>query len=98
MSRSFKHTPICKDGDSGKYGKNQANRHVRQHKGEIPNGKGYKKHYSSYDIHDSIGYYSKVQWLSEIEANRNAEASGINRWPHLYRATGQSWYRYYYRK
>lgn len=52
MSRSYKKTPIVKDGKSGKVGKKFANKSVRRYKGEIPNGKQYTKLYSSYDIHD----------------------------------------------
>ena len=52
MSRSYKKTPIIKDGKSGYLGKKFANKTVRKIKGYISNGSFYKKYYSSYDIHD----------------------------------------------
>ncbi len=55
MSRSYKHTPICKDstrkGPTFKSGKQIANRVVRR-KDDIPNGGGYRKAYCSYNISD----------------------------------------------
>ncbi len=52
MSRSYKRNPVVKDGKSGRIGKRFANKKVRRYKGEIPNGKGYKKIYESWNIHD----------------------------------------------
>ena len=59
MSRSFKHTPHCKCEKSCKWGKKQANKRVRHYKGEIGNGKNYRKLYNSYDICD---YYHIETW------------------------------------
>lgn len=61
MSRSFKKNPVVKDHDTGKWGKKQANRAVRRYKGEIHNGKAYRKHYCSWDIHDYISYFPKEE-------------------------------------
>ena len=52
MSRSYKRTPGFTDNSSSKIGKRFANKAVRQYKGDIPNGAGYKKLFCSYDICD----------------------------------------------
>ena len=60
MSRSYKHHPFCTDRHHGaKWWKNQANRRVRHYKGELPNGKAYKKVYESWEIRDYNWYMSK---------------------------------------
>ena len=61
MSRSYKHIGFCKCEKSCKIGKKFANRKVRNYKGEIPNGKAYKKIYNSWDICD---YYNIETWNS----------------------------------
>lgn len=50
MSRSYKKTPICKDGSV--WHKRQANRKVRRYSRGISNGMSYKKLYEQYDICD----------------------------------------------
>lgn len=52
MSRSYKHTPSCKAEKSCKWGKRQANKRVRKFKGDLGNGKLYKKLYCSWEICD----------------------------------------------
>lgn len=61
MSRSYKHIGFCKCEKSCKIGKKFANKRVRNYKGEIPNGKAYKKIYNSWDICD---YYNIETWNS----------------------------------
>jgi hypothetical protein len=72
MSRSYKKTPIVKDGHSGKFGKKVANRKVRHFKGDIANGKAYRKIYESWDIHDMINRYPLSQLRQEQEAEEKA--------------------------
>ena len=56
MSRSYKHSPVVTDGHSGttKEMKRYANKATRNTDfDELPlKGKGYKKVFCSYDIHD----------------------------------------------
>lgn len=60
MSRSFKKTPISKDGGrSSKWGKNQANRKIRNYNDEIPKGGSYKKLYEQWNINDYITYWTE---------------------------------------
>lgn len=59
MGKSYKKFPFCKCEDSCKWGKKQANRRVRRYKGELGNGREYKKLYNSWDICD---YYFSETW------------------------------------
>lgn len=52
MSRSYRKFPLCKCERSCKWGKKQANKRVRRYKGEISNGRNYKKLYESWEICD----------------------------------------------
>ena len=71
MSRSYKHSPIYTDRPNGaKWWKRQANRKVR-YSSDILNGKGYRKFYNSWNIHDYISYESKadaIVWYNKITA------------------------------
>jgi hypothetical protein len=53
MSRSYKKNPVTTNSGSSfrKFAKNQANRRIRKTK-EMPDGKFFKKLYSSWDICD----------------------------------------------
>lgn len=60
MSRSYKKSPVYTDHDRGvKSWKRQANKTIRRYKKEVPKGKGYKKLYNSYSIHDYKCYWTK---------------------------------------
>lgn len=50
MSRSYKHTPCCKDHTRGM--KQCANRYLRRNRLSVPSGKAYKKLFCSYNISD----------------------------------------------
>lgn len=76
MSRSYKKTPIVKDGKSGYPGKKFANKAVRRYKGEIPNGKQYRKIYSSYDIHDYAFRCTYEEFKREYERDLKAFLNG----------------------
>ena len=53
MSRSYKHSPICPESKNKKwFFKRYANKVVRQFKGELANGKAYRRLYNSWDICD----------------------------------------------
>ena len=65
LSRSYKKYPCCKDERSCKNGQRFANKTIRQHDGEIPNGRAYKKLYCSWDICD----YKFVAFTKEQQQN-----------------------------
>ena len=94
MSRSYKKTPIYKDstrkGPTFKSGKQVANRVVR-HKGDLPNGGGYKKAFCSYNISDYAFRYP------EEEMRRDWETDGTwyNREFKTYKDAYRWWQRYY---
>ena len=73
MSRSFKHTPICKScptsgkGSSVKVQKRLASRKVRRSK--CVNGSHYKRLYNPWNIHDCIDYWTwpmAVEWYYQF--------------------------------
>ena len=69
VSRSVKKNPVVKDYDSGSFGKRLANKRVRRTE-EVPmKGKGYRKIFESYNIHDYISYWTKEEaietWINE---------------------------------
>ena len=80
MSRSKRKFPLVKCETSCKSGKRFANRRVRRYKGDISNGKDYKKLYCSWDICDY--YFSmseedvKRQWYAKQKAIKN----GVDDW------------------
>ena len=57
MSRSYKKTPIIKQGSptKRKWAKRQANKKARRSK-NIPSGKEYRKTYCQYDLYDWVFY------------------------------------------
>lgn len=72
MSRSYRKTPIVKDnGKSKKTIKSLANRKVRRKLNnpefEMANGKAYRKEFESWDIADSIIYWTEEQAKQEYE-------------------------------
>ena len=83
MSRSFKHTPICKSAPTSRYdgvrkAKRIANKRVR-HRHTI-NGSYYKRIYNPWEIHDCIDFWS---WPMQVE--------------HFYQSRNQ-WYLHRYEK
>lgn len=101
MSRSFKKTPIVKDGHSGKPGKRLANRKVRRFKGRIPNGRWYRKLYESWDIHDYVSWYPLSELRQRLESEEKAFLNGaIPYWEYRsrYRLDENRWAKYYRRK
>lgn len=81
MSRSYKKTPVIKDGHSGKVAKSYANRKVRHYKNVLANGKAYRKVYESYDIHDSIFRYSYESFKKDAESHQKEYVQGITKYP-----------------
>lgn len=79
MSRSYKKHPIVKDHSSGKWGKKQSNRAVRN-KEEAYKRSNYKKVYPSWDIHDYISYYSKEMAIEDwyVEEARPKESQFLH--------------------
>lgn len=101
MSRSYKKTPITKDGHSGKFGKKVANRKVRQYKGDLADGKSYRKIYESWDIHDMIIRYPLSQLRIEQESEEKAiENNGVPEYRknRRYYMTEHRWAKHYKRK
>lgn len=74
MSRSYKHTPVCKEGKSKKYGKRCANRKIRRGAKRKPYdsaaGKSnlYRKKYESWDICD-YRFWGEPIWREESWLN-----------------------------
>lgn len=105
MSRSYKKNPIVKDGRSGKVGKRFANKKVRRYKGEIANGKAYKRLYESWDIHDYAFRETYQEHKQRFESDLKAYLNGAsnydprdstkwyNRW-----YNENSWTKFYKRK
>lgn len=101
MSRSYKKTPIVKDGHSGKFGKKVANRKVRHYKGTIASGKSYRKIYESWDIHDFVNRYSLLELRKDAEAEEKAiinDAVPEYRKGKRFTMTEHQWAKYYMRK
>ena len=71
MSRSYKKSPVYTDGNAGttKESKRFANKKVRHTDfDDLPKkGKGYKKCYESWDIHDFVSYYTKEDCIKDWE-------------------------------
>lgn len=70
MGKSYRKTPIVKDNQkASKYLKNVANRKVRRSKKGISNGKGYRKIFNPWDIHDDIFRYSEASFWRNYHNN-----------------------------
>lgn len=76
MSKSYKKTPIVKDHGTGNSGKRFANKSVRRYADIIPNGKGYKKIFCSYDIHDYVSRYTYEEHKQKFESDLKAFLNG----------------------
>lgn len=68
MSKSYKKTPTIKYG--GKGNKRFANKKVRKYKGQIQNGKSYKKLYQSWDINDIVSYYPEELMIKNYNSTK----------------------------
>jgi hypothetical protein len=77
MSRSRRKNPACNENTRGM--KRLANQKVRQYKGEIANGKAYRKLFPTYDISDTgwfmplnraIYYQRRMEAYNEIHRFR----------------------------
>lgn len=81
MSRSYKHTPISKDGNSGKKAKQMANRHFRRLSNkefeQYSSRKGYRRHTNPWDIHDWINYWSREQAIQDYYRNCTTSKFGF---------------------
>lgn len=103
MSRSFKHTPICKScptsgrGSSVKIQKRLASRKVRRSK--CVNGSHYKRLFNPWDIHDYINYWS---WPMDVEHHYQSRNSFLYRirdnYGRVYPLDFLRWAKYYLRK
>lgn len=72
MSRSYKKTPIQKDNVGGrKSAKRTANKKVRQYKGEIADGKSYRKIYCSWEIYDWISRVPYEEYRKDYEDEKD---------------------------
>ncbi|WCK57636.1 hypothetical protein PP175_26620 (plasmid) [Aneurinibacillus sp. Ricciae_BoGa-3] len=93
MSRSYKKQPIIKDHDSGKAGKNFANRKVRRYKQALPNGKAYRKIYETYDVHDYVSRYSYENFQHDKEAEEKQVQNGTRNY--RFCLSEHDWAKYY---
>ena len=71
MSRSYKKTPGWTDQSGSSWMKKYANRRFRRFKGDVQNGKWYRKYTNPWDICD----YKFLYW-SEQEVDREVAESG----------------------
>ena len=91
MSRSYKKHPWYTDGSphSTKESKKLANKKVRRTDDVPLKGKGYKKIYETYDIHDFKTRYSKQEWIRDYKRIRYRKYESfedyINYWEKTYR-------------
>lgn len=76
MARSYKKNPVLTDGKSGRIGKRFANKKVRRMKGEIPDGKSYRKIYESWNIHDYVSRESYADHRAMYESSLKAFING----------------------
>lgn len=66
MSRSYKKSPVYTDyTPNTKYWKRISNKKVRKYKGELANGKAYKKVYESWRIYDWVSYCTKQEAIND---------------------------------
>lgn len=84
MSRSYKKTPVSKDGGCKKWVKRQAAKAVRRYDGKIAKGGSYKKLFEQWNICD---YWSYEEW--NVHTKRSYEMYGWNK---------SHWLKWYYRK
>ena len=96
MSRSYKKNPIVKDRNKGM--KQIANRKVRNYKGDLANGKAYKKVFESYDISDYAFRTTYDEYLKDAEAIENAVLNGGLGEYHLRDTSYDDWFKTYKRK
>lgn len=80
MSRSYKKTPVLKYAPQGNVGQKFANRRVRRFKGEISNGKAYKKLYETWNVHDHVERYTLQDALDYRDRCIHDYENGISRW------------------
>lgn len=81
MSRSYKRTPICKDGNkSKKFGKRQANKKIRKTAGLSGKSNNYKKIYESWNVCDYRIYSDKIKWFG----GEKIEKDSLNHWEKWY--------------
>lgn len=71
MSRSYKRTPVCKDGNkSKKFGKRQANKRVRKTKELGRKSKLYRKAYEPWNVCDYRFFKERDVNMEEEELSR----------------------------
>lgn len=80
MSRSYRKTPILKDGGrSSKYNKQLANRHIRRkanrdvYSDHIGSNSFYKKMYESWEINDYISRYTLDEAIKDYDRLKKYE-------------------------
>lgn len=102
MSRSYKHNPICTDRKHGaKWWKRQANHRVRR-TFDVSKGKGYRKVYNSWEIHDYICRESKadaIAWYRKVISDTYRwKEYWINDYPTLEDYLNKCWAHNFFRK
>ncbi|WP_081824293.1 hypothetical protein [Paenibacillus sp. UNC451MF] len=71
MSRSRKHAPVCNDHHTPgpRWAKRQASKAVRRYTRALPDGKGYRKVYCSWNICDVRFFKTRQQAIQEWSAS-----------------------------
>lgn len=85
MSRSYRKFPMRKFNRSGM--KKVANRRVRRYKGEIADGKDYKKVFNSWDISDYCWFKTKEDAINEWYKDQYDIINNVNSWKSKYQCT-----------
>lgn len=87
MSRSYKKYPLFRDclwGKSMKKGKQYFNRKLRRVykdvEKDIPNGNGYRKIYSNYDLYEYKSSYTKQEIIDEWYEDQAEILNGVRTW------------------
>lgn len=89
MSRSYRKTPACKENSKGM--KRLANQKVRNYKGELANGKAYRKLFQTYDISDT-GWFFTLEYATHKQ--KEMEIFYENR-KYSYLPTDWNWIEYW---
>lgn len=97
MSRSFKKTPICKDGSRfhRKSEKKIANRKARKYKG-IQNGKFYRRIQNPWNIYDYVSYGGSLRSYLEKRLTGNHRLTPRKKTSIM--EIIEDWEKWYYRK
>ena len=85
MSRSYKRYPLIKSIESGKFGKKQANKKVRNTKLlDIPNGNSYRKIYETTEIREYESVEFKEWVIEKFYSKQKDKLYNVDNYTHWY--------------